>query len=201
MATKKQLNKIARQKRDMRKKMWPDLEENRLWWGDTDRPGWLLIPRALPLIMRIMDTMAPKGKPVSQTYLDLWCRTFDDSFVIVSEPREMAYYAGFSGERAVRTWTTRMRLLEQLGFIDIKGGTNGPIHYVLIWNPYHVIKASHEKGLVRDDAYNALTERVIKIRADDLDGLADELDEPAKPTAPKARSVRRRPRATASAAA
>jgi hypothetical protein len=202
MSTKKQLSKIARQKQDIRNQVWPDLDTNRLWWGDRDRPGWLLIPRAMPLLMRIMDMLAPNGKPVSQTYLDLWCRTYDNnSFVIVSKPREMAYYSGFSGERAERTWATRMRLLQELGFIDIKAGTNGPIHYVLVWNPYHVIKSSYEKGLVKDHAYNALKERMIEIGADELGTPIAEDDETPKPTAPKVRPVRRRQRATVSAQA
>jgi hypothetical protein len=199
MSTKKQLSKIARQKQDIRNQVWPDLDKNRLWWGDKDRPGWLLIPRTMPLLTRIMDMLAPKGKPVSQTYLDLWCRTYDDSFVIVSKPREMAYYSGFSGERAERTWATRMRLLQELGFIDIKAGTNGPIHYVLVWNPYHVVKGSYEKGLVQEGAFNALNERVIEIGAEDLDDPISEDDEARKPTATKIRPVRRRRRATASA--
>ena len=201
MATKRQLKRIAQQKLDIRRQMWPDLDKNRLWWGDRDRPGWLLIPRALPLLMRIMDMMAPKGKPLSQTYLDLWCRTYEDLFVIVSKPREMAYYSGFSRERAERTWATRMRLLQELGFIDIKPGTNGPIHYVLVWNPYHVIRSGYEKGLVKDDAYNALKERIIEIGADDLDTSISEDDEAPKPAAPKIRPIRRRQRTTVSAQA
>ena len=74
-----------------------------------------------------------------------------------------AYYSGFSRERAERTWATRMRILKELGFIDIKPGTNGPIHYVLLWNPYHVIRSGYEKGLLKNDAYNALKERMIEI--------------------------------------
>ena len=39
------------------------------------------------------------------------------------------------GERAVRTWTVRMRILKELGFIDIKGRPNDLISYVLIFQP------------------------------------------------------------------
>lgn len=52
----------------------------------------------MALLLRIMDMLAPNGKPVSATHFDLWCRTYDDSFVIVSKAREMAYFAGFTGE-------------------------------------------------------------------------------------------------------
>ncbi len=166
--SKKRLSKIARQKIRMRTSVWPGLDEN-LLWDRQKSDGWLSIPRAMPLILRITDMLAPKGKPVSQTYLDLWCRTFDDAFVIVSKPREMTYYSGFSGERAERTWDSRMRILADLGFIDFRPGSNGPVHYVLLYNPYHVIARHHEAGRVNEAAYNALRERVIEIGANDLD--------------------------------
>lgn len=113
--------------------------------------------------------LAPRGKPVSQTYLDLWCRTFDDGFVIVSKPREMAYYSGFSRERAEHTWSTRMRILQDLGFIDIQPGPSGPINYVLIFNPYLVIKSRHAEGKVDDQAFNGLRARMVEIGAFDME--------------------------------
>jgi len=70
---KKQVSKIHKQKSALRASLWPDLDEKRLWAYKTTG-GWLNIPRAMPLLLRIMDTMS-KGKPISQTYLDLWCRT------------------------------------------------------------------------------------------------------------------------------
>lgn len=186
--SKKRLNRIARQKLSMRQSFWPAVDDDQLW-DRQKSDGWLSIPRAMPLILRIMDMLAPKGKPVSQTYLDLWCRTFDDAFVIVSKPREMTYYSGFSGERAERTWVSRMAILADLGFIDFRPGTNGPVHYVLLYNPYHVIKRHQQAGRMNESAYNALTERVIEIGADDLDF-------PLEPTEAKAvaRKTRKRSR-------
>jgi hypothetical protein len=188
IASSKRLNKVARQKQNIRNAVWPSLDEGRLWSREKS-DGWLSIPRAMPLLMRILDMLAPKGKPVSQTYLDLWCRTYDDSFIIVSKPREMAYYSGFTGERAERTWAIRMRVLKDLGFVDFKEGTNGPIHYVLVLNPYHAVKRNYEHGLVPKAAYNALTERVIEIRANDLEAAVTEDDEAPKPKARKIRPL------------
>lgn len=166
--TKKTQSRIQRQKLEQRARLWPDLDEQRLWRYEKS-DGWLNVPRSFPLILRIMDMLAPKGKPVSQTYLDLWCRTYGDSFVVVADPRAMAFYSGFTGERAESTWRTRMKLLNELGFICIKEGASGPINYVLIYNPYHVIKCHFEQGKVNDAAYNALTSRALEIRATDLD--------------------------------
>lgn len=158
--------------------MWPELDESTLWHRrNTD--GWLTIPRAMPLILRMMDMLAPKGKPISQTYFDLWCRTYDDSFVIVTKQREMAFYSGFTGERAERTWADRMNLLKELGFIDIKPGTNGPIHYVLVVNPYPVIQRHHQEGRIGDAAFNALRERVLEIGASEFEPAKNKAKAPA----------------------
>ena len=171
---KKQSSKIARQKQALRDTLWVGLDEKRLWQFNN-KGGWLNIPRSFPIILRIMDLLS-KGKPLSATYLDLWCRTFNDSFVIANKPREMAFASGFSGERAERTWMTRIRLLEGLGFIEVKPGPSGPISYILILNPYLVIKDHQAKGMVDPSSWHALVEKMIEIRATDL-------DEPATPKA------------------
>lgn len=171
---KKQHSKIQRQKAALRASLWPSLDEKRLWsYGTT--AGWLNMPRALPLILRIMDNMS-KGKPLSATYLDLWCRTYNDSFVVASKPREMAFYSGFSGERAERTWASRMWLLAQLGFIDIKDGPNGPISYVLILNPFTVLKEQQAKGNIDAKSYNALLERMIETGGSELQEAEEETE-------------------------
>lgn len=167
---KKQQPKIQKKKLETRAKLWPELDERQLWIR-LKAKGWLSIPRSFPLLLRIMDMIAEKGKPLSQTYLELWCRTFDDSFLIVSDTRMMAYYSGFSGERAESTWKTRINSLQELGFIDVKRGASGPINYILIYNPYHIIKRHYEKGNVHEDAYNALLIRTSEIGATDLDAL------------------------------
>lgn len=164
--TRKQLTKIQRQKADLRASLWPNLDEGRLWdYARSD--GWLNVPRALPLLLQIMDTLS-KGKPISSTYLDLWCRTFNDSFVVASKPREMAFFSGFTGERAERTWASRMRILRDLGFIDVEEGPNGPLSYVLIWNPYQAVRQLEAAGKVDRRMFNALRERMIEIGAADL---------------------------------
>jgi hypothetical protein len=124
----------------------------------------------MPLILNIMDALS-KGKPVSSAYLELWCRTFDECFVTVNKAEEMTFHSGFTGQRAVTTWKDRVRILAELKFIDIKSGPSGAISYVLIWNPYKVIKMHHEQGHLGlgQDAYNALMARAVEIGADDLD--------------------------------
>lgn len=176
--TSKQLSKVQQQKATLRKSLWPQLDERTLWaWRTSD--GWLNVPRAMPLLLQIMDRMS-NGKPVSATYLDLWFRTWNDSFVVASSHRQMAFYSGFTGERAEHTWAARVRVLADLQFIDVKSGPSGPISYVLIWNPYHVVKRHREAGRVDERSYNALIERMIEIGAPDLTTAEPD---PAKPRA------------------
>jgi hypothetical protein len=118
----------------------------------------------MPLIMSMMDDMS-KGSPVSSTYLDLWTRAYDECFVTLAKPREMAFHAGFSTQRAERTWRLKLDVLASLGFIDLKSGPSGPASYALILNPYLVIKNHHDQKTpgLRDDKYNALVARALEI--------------------------------------
>lgn len=118
--------------------------------------------------MNIMDEIT-KGKPVSSTYFELFCRSFDECFVVLNKPTEMAFHAGFTGQRAERTWRDRMEKLKKLGYIDIKPGPSGALSYALIYNPYLVTKLLHETGLVTEEKFNALIMRAVEIGAEDLD--------------------------------
>jgi hypothetical protein len=164
--SKKRRTKIARQKLAMRDSLWPKMDDKQLWMRERS-DGWLSIPRAMPLLMQIMDNLS-KGKPVSSTYLDLWCRTYDDSFIVANKSREMAFFSGFTGERAERTWASRIRILADLGFIEVAEGPNGAISYVLIYDPYQIVRKHVEKGNINAATFNALKQRMIEIGAQDL---------------------------------
>jgi hypothetical protein len=196
--SKRQRAKITRQKLALRESLWPGLDEGRLWMREKS-DGWLSIPRAMPLLMQIMDNLS-KGKPVSATYFDLWCRTYDDSFVVANRPREMAFFSGFNGERAEGTWASRMRILQELGFIAIAEGPNGPISYVLIYNPYQVVSEHARNGSINAATFNALKQRMIEIGAQDLADAETEESKAAKPKKPVdllKRRIARRPKTVA----
>ena len=161
------INAIIRKNLDQRDALWPGMAA-RLWNRKANK-GFATIPKTMPLILQIMDGLS-KGKPLSSTYLGLWCSTWDNSFVTVSKPQEMAHAAGFSGSRAEYTWAARMKLLEHLNFIDIKPGAFGAISYVLILNPHIIIREHHSsrtQGLT-ESAYNALLTRALEIGALDM---------------------------------
>lgn len=163
---------ILKRQLEARAKIWPEVT-NLMLWDRTERDGFSTVPRALPLMMNIMDGISEKGFPVGQTYFEMWCRLYDELFLTLNRPEEMAFYAGFTGQRAVRTWKDRVRRLAALGFIDLKSGPLGDMSYAVFFNPYHVIKRAYLNKLVPEDKYRALVIRANEIGAFDLDDIDD----------------------------
>jgi hypothetical protein len=162
-------SKIKSQIEALRAELWPNIETMHVWNRQTS-DGYSTMPRTISQLGAIGDALSGKGKPVMQTYLELWCRVYDDGFVNLSRQQEIAFASGFSGQRAVATWRERMKRLHELGFIDIKEGPSGPYSYALIINPYWVV-ASHKKNGTKNfpqDRYVALFERALEIGATDL---------------------------------
>jgi hypothetical protein len=167
MVSIREANAITQKQLDQRNALWPGIEA--ILWNRKENKGFTTIPKTMPLVLKIMDEMS-NGKPVSPTYLGLWCATWDNSFVNITKANEMAHAAGFSGQRAEYTWAARMKILKQLLFIDIKPGKTGPISYVIIPNPHKIIQYHHDKktpGLL-EASYNMLIDRALDIGAKDM---------------------------------
>lgn len=168
IAGKKRVSKITEKQLALRATLWPELDEKLLWLRNT-HDGYTTIPKTMPIMLEIMDRLS-KGKPVSSTFFELWCRTYDECFVVLNKPREIAFHSGFFGQRAELSWKGRINTLAELGFIDVLPGPSGDMSYALIYNPYLVIKRHYdEKHLgITADLYNALAARAIELGADDL---------------------------------
>jgi hypothetical protein len=183
VVSKREVYGIAKKQLTLRDQLWPGASKD--LWDRRAHTGFTTIPKTMPLLLKIMDEMT-KGHPVSSAYLALWCSTWDNSFVSLSKQNELAHAAGFSGQRGIRTWVSRMKLLQDLGFIDIKPGPAGLMGFALIWNPHVVIREHYQKktpGLT-EASYNALLERASDIGAKDmLEGL-DSASPGAGKTAP-----------------
>lgn len=120
-----------------------------------------------------MDEMA--NTPVSPTYQVIWCMTWDNGFARLNRPSEMAYAAGFTGQRGERTWRERLKLLEELGFVLIKPNGNDKLGFALIPNPHEVIIRHHDaktEGL-REATYNAFINRALEIGCRDVAAMLD----------------------------
>lgn len=167
IGARKPRKKIAQRQLELRQRLWPEITDSHIW-RRQHHDGFTTLPRTMPLILSIMDDLAET--PVGMAYLELWGRAFDEGFVTLSKPREIAFHAGFDGQRGERTWRSKMKALADLGFIEVAGGSSGAMSYALILNPYLVIRRLHEKGTsgLRKDKYNALMERAGEIGAEDF---------------------------------
>jgi len=152
--------------------LWPELTQPEIW--SMDNEGWVALPRLMPLIMSIMDDLTDKGHPVSRTYLELWSRLREEHFITLNRPEEMAFYAGFEGQRALRTWKDRMQRLNDLGFISLRAGPLGDMSYAVFYNPYHIIKRSYLKGKVQERKWISLIVRANELQIFDLEDIGDD---------------------------
>lgn len=153
----------------LRNELWPELDENILW-NRKKASGFITIPRSMTYIIRILDDLS-KGKPLGSTYLTIWCHLFDESFLVIENPKSFAFESGFQGQRAEDTWKKRMKKLKELGFIDAKEGGAGPFTNILVYNPHLVIKEikKNKDNEIQEDLYNSLLARMASIGAKELD--------------------------------
>jgi|SRR5690606_7582062 len=165
--TKKRASKMSKRTLELRAQLWPELDESVLW-DRTKAKGFTTIPRTMPLILNIMDDLAGKGTPISKAYLGLWCRVFDEGMLELKDYQELSSEAGFTGQRAIHTWKQRMSLLVKLGFIKAEPGQKGDYDYVLLINPYYVIREHYDSGKIQKAKYIAFYSRAQAVGAVDL---------------------------------
>ncbi|ANH32882.1 hypothetical protein [Ralstonia pseudosolanacearum] len=177
-------SKMEKRALEMRASLWPDVPEEFLW-DRKKAAGFTTMPRTMAYLMNIIDSLT-KGQPAGKTYLTIWCRLFFLGIVELASERQMAFEAGFTGERAVDTWRKRMRHLKRLGFIDHKGGGDHDFQWVLVHNPHHVVQRLESQ--VQSRLMAAWRERAIEVGAKDINQL------------PEKASKRQSEEATASAA-
>jgi hypothetical protein len=183
MTSVREVSAIAKKQLAQRELLWPGTDP---WlWHRKANKGFATIPKTMPIILQIMDGLS-NGKPLATTYLGLWCSTWDNSMVNVSKPDEMAYAAGFTGQRATYTWQGRINLLKDLKFIDVKPGKSGAISHILLWNPHYIIRwhqGQKTPGLVEAN-FNALLERALEIGANDMIEPMPDIAAPSPPPPP-----------------
>lgn len=164
----KRISKAQQAATEIRKLHWPDVKEEDLWLlGDRKRGGFAQVPRTLSMMMNVINDITKRktGKaiPAGKTYLVLWLHVFDEGLVRIDSEADAAFEAGYEGERNVTTFRNHMNMLKELGFIDFRRGTKGPMQYVLLLNPYKVVKQLHATGMIPDTQYVALIERATAI--------------------------------------
>lgn len=144
----------------LRQQLFPKMKEDDIW---RPKVGYAMIPRSLPTLMVLMDELSPK-KPVGSTYFALWCRSWDDPLIrLGGKHTEIAFEAGFRGQRPANTLTTRFSILKDLGLVQFAQGPAGPYSYAVVPNPYFVIRKQRKK--IPAFCWNALLERMNEIGA------------------------------------
>lgn len=162
--TKARASKMEERALAMRTLLWPDVHEEN-FWDRKEAGGFTTMPRTMAYLMNIIDTLT-KGQPAGKTYLTIWCRMYLPGIVALASEKQMAFEAGFTGERAVDTWRKRMRHLKKFGFIDYKPGTDHDFQWVLVINPHHVVLRLDSK--VQERYRAAWRDRAIEVGAKDL---------------------------------
>lgn len=176
---------IADNELDLRNSMWPDAEDR--LWNRKAYGGFITIPKTMPLLGRMMDEMS-KNFPVSETYNALWAWTWDNNaFVRLNKLDEIAFAAGFTAQRGVRTLQDRLKRLEALAFIELKAAGNNKMAFAFLPNPHAVIFQHYEaltsptaspaaKALaagLRDGTFNAFLARAQELGCKDVKALID----------------------------
>lgn len=160
----KRVSKGRERAQQMRLVQWAHVDDVELW-NRARCHGFTTIPRTLPLTMNVIDSLS-KNQPAGRTYAGLWCRTYDESLVIIENPMSLAFEAGFTGERAVTTWRQRMATLKDLGFIDARPGSSGDFHYVLLFNPHRVLWRLKDR--IQEQLFMQILDRAADIGARDM---------------------------------
>lgn len=106
-----------------------------------------------------------KTSAASNTYLVLWLHSQGEGVARVENEEEVAFEAGYGGERSKSTFRAHMKVLEDLGFIAYGGGARGPFEWVLLYNPYQVLQKLNSQSLVEERHYTAMVQLLQGIGA------------------------------------
>ncbi|MBC2595648.1 hypothetical protein H5P28_15375 [Ruficoccus amylovorans] len=147
-------------------------------WHRKASVGFTTIPRIIGCLSPVFKELKIKGDP-SSVYFDLWCRAFDEQYVIVRSEDDLAFTAGYSGQRAKRTWKEHIRELARMKFILTQGKGNTEFGYILILNPYAVLANLYLSKKIEEFTWNALRERCLEV------GSLGELDDALALVKPK----------------
>jgi hypothetical protein len=91
----------------------------------------------------------------------------DEGLIDITDELALAFEAGYSSTRALRTWKEHVYKLEKLGFIKFKPNGLREIGYILILNPLDVCADLRKKDpkKVPDEWWNAFRKRAKEIGA------------------------------------
>jgi hypothetical protein len=136
--SQRQRKKLSERRSDLREEYWPNSEAE--IWSRKSSDGYATIPRVLPLVAALAKHLAKgsEGDPTS-VYMELWSRATDEGIVQIKDEQECAYAAGYTGNRAHRTWKERMGTLVDFGLIKAQPSGNRDYAAILLVNPLRAV--------------------------------------------------------------
>lgn len=141
------------------------IDDSEAYWDRKKEKGFCTIPRTLSLVMTLLNLLSKK-QDLSRVYFELWCNSFDEGIVEITDEETHAYAAGYvSSSRNIRSWRERIQQLENLGFIKTKQVGSKRYRYILILHPHRVISELNNEGKVPSEWFSAFEQRAHEIGA------------------------------------
>lgn len=174
-----------RKRTTLREQLWPG--SSALIWDVSDKDkvkGFATVSRLMPWVLQLIRDLAnrEKGGDPCLTYLELWCRDFGQGIISITDEQESAYAAGYTGNRALRTWRSHMMKLVDLGFIRAQADGNRDFGHVLLLNPLAVCHGLYVAGKTPDGWWAAFNSRANQIGAE-MPPVFDDASPRQKPNA------------------
>lgn len=172
--TKRKRKSRADTAKQYRATHFPTMTDEDVW--DAVRGGWAPLPRPMGLIANVVIKEAHKKKyqtssAAGTTYTTVWLHYQGHGMSRIENEADAALESGYGGERGITTFRRHMRALKELGFIDFTEESRGRIKWVLLHNPYRVVKQLYADGYVDKSTYSTMFERADAI------GVGDEFDD------------------------
>jgi hypothetical protein len=143
---------VAKRREEIRQEYWPQED---LWTGEKEM-GWFSVPRSLPLVLTLLSSKEISGgKDPSFVYLELLSRQRGEGVIEMAHEADHAFAAGYDGNRAVRTWQERMKILEEIGFIRTVNIGNHRYKYAAIVHPTTAVQRLRALKKVPDNWWSA----------------------------------------------
>jgi hypothetical protein len=154
-------------RRQLKKEFWPA----EVAWRGPEEKGYFCSPRSLPLVLLALSSKAISGEhDPSPVYVELLSRHHGQGVIEMGHEDDHAYAAGYTSNRAVRTWRDRMKVLEDAGFIRTSGGAR-KYSKVLLVHPSIVMKALYDAGKIDQRLWEAYRSRQIEVKEASVEDL------------------------------
>lgn len=160
--------------KDIRGLHWPAVTDDQVW--SSEAGGFAIVPRTAGMVAEVVIREAHKkmfnaSSAAGTTYMTVWLHSQSNGVARIESEEDAAFESGYGGERGVTTFRRHLRTLKTMGFIDFIEESRGRVKWVLIFNPYQVVKKLHDAGHLDSQTFRAVSERAMGI------GVSHELEE------------------------